>query len=184
MKIVQAADAAHHFGKSRRNRRLSRVRVMHLPVHAVAVNLRTQGIADLLRGAAELDPVAAARDGVYRETFRLDPRGELGGVVRARAEAVGVFFRCEPFVVIGRRRVLLPREQLPDPILLFRRLFQQQHHSSGPERRLDGTLIVCGCRPGVPVASQDHRLRAVGLGCDPVALDRLGACTKTQNWGD
>ena len=105
--IIQTAKAQHDARERLGNGGIGRIRVMQLAIFQVLVNLGIERVFHLLGRAAELDPGAAACHALHREALRREPRADLVHVISAHTEAVGILLRRQPFVEIGRGRIVL-----------------------------------------------------------------------------
>ena len=105
--IVQTANSLHHRAKNLRQRRLRGVRKIGLTVDGVAMYLGSEGRRYLSSGAIERDPIARASYSGDMKPLLIEPLRDFADVIWAGAEAVGVFFRSEPVMVVRRCWILL-----------------------------------------------------------------------------
>ncbi len=144
---------------------------MQLAIFQILVNLGVKRILHLPGGAAEFDPGAAASHALHFEALRLEPGGQSVHVILAHAEAVGVLFRRQPFVVIGGSRILLVGQQLLKSGLLAGRRLEVNGDSRYRKGRGHRTPVKLRPRARWHVASQRNGSAAVdrARSCGPAA---------------
>ena len=89
------------------------------------------------------------------KSLRFQPGRRLREVGDADAETLGVLFRRDPLVILGRPWGLLVLKQLGKRHLLRRGLLQHQRHRSDPVRVLHQPPIVPGVDLGIEISLQD-----------------------------
>src|ERR1700733_11913143 len=160
-KIVERSYAGDGGRESRWNGWVARVGPVLLRINRVTVNRGMKRGLDLRGVAGELDHVAAVRDFVDLKAVRLEPPGNFLDVRLRRTKLFAEFLGRQPFVIIGRRAVLLLREQSLERRALSRSGLEHEHHAVHREAARRRALIVFRAGERMGIASKDDELAVV-----------------------
>ena len=94
--------------------------------------------------SAGRDPVPPSREGNHLQALLLKPMGDLGEIGVACAEALPVFLRRQPMMLIGRAWSLLVSQKFFEFALLAGRWGQRQRDVGDRQRRRHSALVVGG----------------------------------------
>ena len=121
-------------------------------MNEIRVNAGVEGMGNLPRGAGKLDEISAGRDGIDPEAAALQPRLYCLEICFRDAKGSAELRRRQPFVVVGRVRVLETAHELLEGAFLRGAALKQQREPAGREARGNGALVVARLRHGVGVA--------------------------------